>query len=202
MRYLLISISIFFVGCASYTKRNNFKEVVTANAIVYIPYFSDASKDYVYKAKIDIYNKSFGGIFIVKKIAEADHRIVFTTEMGSKIFDFSFQGDNFKVNYILEEMDNKILLNILEKDFRVLVREHEDVLNKSIKESSELYETKIVGKNYFYLFDNDILNSISRVKMGKEKVQFIFSEISDATAKNIQILHHNIKLTIKLKSIN
>ena len=37
--------------------------------------------------------------------------------------------------------------------------------------------------------------------MGKEKVQFIFSEISDASAKNIQILHHNIKLSIKLKSI-
>ena len=201
MRYLLISIFICLVGCVSYTKKNNFKEVVTANTVVYNPYFSDASKDYVYKAKFEVYNKSFGGIFIVKKIAEADHRIVFTTEMGSKIFDFSFQDDDFKVNYIIEEMNKKILLNILEKDFRVLVREQEEVLNKSEYFLAKLYETKIVGKNYFYLFDNDILNSISRVKMGKEKVQFIFSEISDASAKNIQILHHNIKLSIKLKSI-
>ena len=99
-------------------------------------------------------------------------------------------------------MDKKILLNILKKDFRVLVREHGNILNKSVKEKRTLLETEIVNKKYFYAFKNDQLNSISRVKMGKEKVQFIFSDISAITAKNIQILHHNIKLTIKLKSIN
>ena len=202
MRYLLISICLCLVGCTSYTKKHGFKEIETIDKVVYNPYFSDASKDYVYKAKIEVYNKTFGGIFIVKKIAEANHRVVFTTEMGSKIFDFSFNNDDFEVNYILEEMDKKILLNILEKDFRVLVREHGKILNKSVKENRTLLETEIVNKKYFYTFKNDQLNSISRVKMGKEKVQFIFSDISAITAKNIQILHHNIKLTIKLKSIN
>ena len=202
MRYLLISICLCLVGCASYTKKQGFKEIETIDKVVYNPYFSDASKDYVYKAKIEFYNKTFGGIFIVKKIAEANHRVVFTTEMGSKIFDFSFHNDDFKVNYILAEMDKNILLNILEKDFRVLVREHGNILNKSVKENRTLLETEIVNKKYFYAFKNDQLNSISRVKMGKEKVQFIFSDISAITAKNIQILHHNIKLTIKLKSIN
>ncbi|PHS04310.1 MAG: hypothetical protein COA88_13905 [Kordia sp.] len=202
MRYLLISICLCLVGCASYTKKHGFKEIETIDKVVYNPYFSDVSKDYVYKAKIEFYNKKFGGIFIVKKIAESNHRVVFTTEMGSKIFDFSFNNDDFKVNYILEEMDKNILLNILEKDFRVLVREYGNILNKSVKENRTLLETEIVNKKYFYTFKNDQLNSISRVKMGKEKVQFIFSDISAITAKNIQILHHNIKLTIKLKSIN
>ena len=201
MRYLLISFFCCLISCASYSKKNNFKEVESGSEVIHNPYFSDASKDYVYKAKIDVYNKSFGGIFIVKKIAERNHRIVFTTEMGSKIFDFSFQEDNFKVNYILEEMDKKILLNVLEKDFRVLVREHEAVLSKSIKENSTLFETKIANKKYFYIFEDDKLNSISRVNMSKEKVQFLFSKIKANTAKNIQILHHNIKLTINLKSI-
>jgi len=202
MRYLLISICLCLVGCASYPKKLGFKEIETIDKVVDNPYFSDASKDYVYKAKIDVYDKTFGGIFIVKKIAEANHRVVFTTEMGSKIFDFTFHNDDFKVNYILEEMDKKILINILEKDFRVLVRENGTILNKSVKENITLFETEIVKKKYFYAFKNDHLNSISRVKMGKEKVQFIFSDISAITAKNIQILHHNIKLTIKLKSIN
>jgi len=190
------------VGCASYTKKNNFKEVAVTDGLVYNPYFSDASKDYVYKAKIDVYNKSFGGIFIVKKIAKKEHRVVFTTEMGSKIFDFSFYNDDFKVNYILEEMDKKILINILEKDFRVLIRENESVLSKSVKENLTLLETKIVNKKYFYAFEGEKLNSISRVNMGKEKVHFLFSKINTSTADNIQILHHNIKLTINLKSIN
>lgn len=202
MRYLLISIFCCLISCASYSKKNNFKEVGSGSEVIHNPYFSDASKDYVYKAKIDVYNKSFGGIFIVKKIGKRNHRVVFTTEMGSKIFDFSFQEDNFKVNYILEEMDKKILLNVLEKDFRVLVREHQLVLSKSVKINSTLLEANIVNKKYFYIFEDEKLNSISRVNMGKEKVQFLFSEIKANTAKNIQILHHNIKLTINLKAIN
>jgi len=202
MRYLLISIFFSLVGCASYTKKHGFKEVEIINKVIYNPYFSDASKDYVYKAKIEVYNKTFGGIFIVKKIAKGNHRVVFTTEMGSKIFDFSFHNDDFKVNYILDEINKKLLLNILEKDLRVLVREHENVLSKSIRENTILIETKIANKKYFYVFKDEQLNSVSRVKNGKEKVQFTFSKICDVTAKNIQILHHNIKLTINLKSIN
>jgi hypothetical protein len=182
--------------------KKNFNEVAITDELIHNPYFSDASKDYVYKAKITLYSKTFGGIFIVKKIAEANHRIVFTTEMGSKLFDFSFKNDDFKVNYILENMNKKMLLNILEKDFRVLIREHLKPINNSIKGTSELIETELFSKKYYYAFDQGELRSISRVKSGKEKVQIIFSEINDATAKNIQILHYNIKLKIQLKFIN
>lgn len=201
MRYLLISFLFLLASCASYQQRNNFETQESFNKVVTNIYFSDVAKDYVYKAKIDVYGKSFGGIFIVKKIGEAHHRIVFTTEMGAKIFDFSFHKDEFKVNYVLDEMDKKILLNILEKNFRVLVREKEKVQNKFIKENSELFETVIVNKKYYYLQCNGRLNKIIRATNGKEKVVFLFSEISDATAKNIQILHYNIKLSINLKSI-
>jgi len=190
------------VGCASYQQRNNFEKLEVSDEAITNPYFSDITKDYVYKANIAVYDKSFGGLFIVKKIAKGNHRIVFTTEMGAKIFDFSFHKDEFKVNYVLDEMNKKILLNILERDFRVLVRENEKAISKSIKDNSELFETEIVNKNYYYLFNEDILRSITRANNGKEKVVFLFSKISDATAKNIQILHKNIKLTINLKSIN
>jgi len=202
MRYLLISLLFLLAGCASYQQRNNFEKQEVSDKAIINPYFSDVTKDYVYKANIAFYDKSFGGLFIVKKIEENHHRIVFTTEMGAKIFDFSFHKDEFKVNYVLDEMNKKILLNILEKDFRVLVRENEKVISKSIKEKSELFETEIVNKRYYYLFNEGVLNRITRANNGKEKVVFLFSKISDATAKNIQILHKNIKLTINLKSIN
>jgi len=202
MRYLLISLLFLLAGCASYQDLNNFEKQEAPDEAITNPYFSDVTKDYVYKANIVFYDKSFGGLFIVKKIEENHHRIVFTTEMGAKIFDFSFHYNEFKVNYILDEMDKKILLNILEKDFRVLVREKEKAITKSIKNNSELFETKIVSKNYYYLFNEGVLDKIIRANNGKEKVLFLFSKISDTTAKNIQILHKNIKLTINLKSIN
>jgi hypothetical protein len=190
-------------SCTSYVKKNDFKEVPLTGKTLYNPYFSDVEKDYVYKAKINVYDNNFGGILIIKKIAKSNHRVVFTTEMGSKIFDFSFDRDEFKVNYILDELNKKLLLNILEKDFRVLVREHQQIISKSEKGTMSLLETKIDNKTYFYkVLNPHTLKSIIRVNNGKEKVQFLFSSIKNTIAKNIQIIHHNIKLEINLKSIN
>lgn len=203
MRYLIISLLFCFTSCTSYINKNGFNKIPFTDEFVSNAYFSDVEKDYVYKAKIKVYNNNFGGIFIVKKIENNHHRVVFTTEMGSKIFDFSFDNNDFKVNYILDKLNKKLLLNVLEKDFRVLVSEHQKILSKSKKGTISLFETEIDNKTYFYkVLNSNTLKSIIRVNKGREKVQFLFSDIQNTIAKNIQIEHHNIKLEINLKSIN
>lgn len=191
-----------FLGCVSYPKKNNFEEVKATTHIIANDYFSDSAKDYVYKASINVYDKKFGGIFVVKKIGESHHRVAFTTEMGSKIFDFSFEGDEFRVNAILEEIDKKILINILKKDFRALIKERLPVLKRYRNGESEIFQSKIAEKTYFVYKKNGELTELVRTGHGKEKVAFHFSEINDNIAKKIKILHKNIKLDIKLTSIN
>lgn len=204
MRYLTISVFlVFIVSCRSYTKKHNFTAVNSSKSTVKNPYFSDLDKDYLYKANIEVYSKSFGGILVIKKINSFSHRVVFTTEMGNTMFDFLFENERFKVNYILEDLNKKILLNILEKDFRALVKEHIDVLATSVHEKKLLYESVISNKHYFYHFNpENILTDIVRAANGKEKMEINFSNLDSVSAKNIQILHHNIKLKINLKSIN
>lgn len=202
MRYLLISLTLLFLSCASYPKKNNLKEVASTTQVVLKPYFSDPEKDYVYKANITVYDKNFGGIFIVKKIIDDHHRVAFTTEMGSKIFDFSFEGEEFKVNAILEEMDKKLLINILKKDFRALIKEKLPVLKRYRSGENEIFQSEIAKKTYFVYKKNGELTELIRTGHGKEKVAFHFSEINDNIAKKIKILHKNIKLDIKLTSIN
>lgn len=196
MRYLLISLCLLLVACGSYPKKHNFQTEVSSINHIDNPYFSDKTKDYVYKARIDVYKKSFGGIFIVKKLGENNHRIVFTTEMGNKIFDFSFQKDDFKVNYILDQIDKKILINILRKDFKVLIQEKSHVLKTFSMDAEKVFETKIDDKKYFYFKKNDQLNKIVRVSNTKEKVAYLFSEINNNIAKHIQIAHKNIKFEL------
>ncbi len=202
MRYLIISLFFCFLGCKSFIKKEKLKKVTIVNEVVHNTYFSNIFKDYVYKAKVSFYDKTFGGIFIIKKISEANHRVVFTTEMGNKLFDFSFQNDTFKVNYILKEMDRKILLNILEKDFRLLINEKLKATTRFESDDAEFFETELFNKTCYYKFINSKLNTISCLKNGKEKIKIIFSGINYDTAKNIQILHSNVKLVIQLKSIN
>ena len=65
MRYLLISILFCVVSCTSYIKKNNYTNVAVDSQLVKNAYFSNQEKDYVYKAKINVYNNYFGGVFIV-----------------------------------------------------------------------------------------------------------------------------------------
>ncbi|MDX1278646.1 hypothetical protein [Oceanihabitans sediminis] len=199
MRYLLISICFLVVSCASFPKKNNFQNTAITGDINN-PYFSNTNKDYVYKANIEVYNNSFGGLLIIKKTGEQKHRIVFTTEMGNKLFDFLFEKDNFKVNYILEELDRKILIQVLKKDFQVLVTKNLKTQEAFTSNNQTVKKTTLANKNYYY-FETPKLTKVIRANSRKEKVRFLFTEINDNIAEHIEIVHTNIKLKINLKSI-
>jgi len=202
MRFLLISFILLLSACGSYPKKQNFEETVSSKKIQVInPYFSDSFKDYVYKADIKLFKNSFSGVFIVKKLGEQHHRIVFTTELGNKLFDFEFLNKNFKINHILPEMDKKVLKNVLKRDFLALIEEKPFLTKTYSKGNFKMLETELLSKKHYYLFEDGILKKIVRANGGKEKTTFLFSVINDNIASDIAITHHNIKLKINLKKI-
>lgn len=201
MRFLLSSALLFLVACGSYPKNQNFEETTSENIEINNPYFSDSIQDYVYKADIRIFKNSFSGIFIVKKLGEKYHRIVFTTEMGNKLLDFGFLQESFKINHILPEMDKKVLINILKRDFFALIEEKPYSVKTYSKGDFRMSQADLLSKKHYYLFENEMLNKIVRVGNGKEKVTFLFSEINDNIARDIDIQHQNVKLKIHLKKI-
>ncbi|WP_273565338.1 hypothetical protein [Maribacter halichondriae] len=202
MRILLSSLCLFlWAGCASYPKKQGFVPLETVPKTVLNPYFSDTDKDYVYKTKIDAFDKSFGGILIVKKIASEHHRIVFTTELGNTIFDFEFKGESLKIKRILPEMDKKLLINVLKRDFLVLIRKNSKSLDSYFNEEKTMVESVLLSKKHYYTFEDGTLQKIVRTGNGKEKVTFLFSGINDNIAEAIEILHNNVKLKINLKAL-
>ncbi|MBC6999299.1 hypothetical protein [Cytophaga sp. FL35] len=202
MRILASSILfIFFVACASFPKKQQFTQVTTSTHNIINPYFSDTSKDYVYKANIDAFGNSFGGLFIVKKIGENNHRMVFTTEMGNTIFDFSIKNQEFTIHKILKDMDRKILLNILQQDLTALVTEKLEVSQHYQKGQQTLSESQLLSKKHYFYFQQNQLKRISRTKNGKEKVAHIFNSVEGDFAKSIQIIHNNLPLQLTFKAL-
>jgi len=201
MRFLLISILFLLSACGSYPKKQNFKEVANAKVEITNPYFSNSAEDYVYKADITVFKNSFSGIFIVKKLDKNHHRIVFTTEMGNKLFDFEFLQEIFKINHILQEMDKKVLINILKRDFFALIKENPLAAKTFTKDDLRITEADLLSKKHYYHLTNKQLTKFVRSAKGKEKVTFLFSGISDNIAEAIEIVHQNIKLKIRLKKI-
>lgn len=201
MRYLLISC-LFIVSCKSITTINGLEKEEVSKAIKN-PYFSNIETDYVYKAKIASGKNNFGGLLIIKKIKEAHHRIVFTTEFGNKIFDFEFISDTFKVNYVLEKLNRKIILNALKKDYELLIKENY-VAEHKFKSSNEIiYRVDMNKKDNYFIFDNKkALTKIVMSSKRKEKMSISFSNFEKNLVKYIKMEHYNFNMLTELKYIN
>lgn len=201
MRYLLISLSALLISCASYPKRNNLLPTTTFNGSISNTYFSESAKDYVYRADIKLLKKNLSGILIVKKLGEHHHRVVFTTEMGNKIFDLSFFKKSFKVNYVLPNMDKGKIVRLLGKDFRALVTENPFCTAIFKNNRDAVLECTINDSKYYYYSDGQKLNKLVRTDHGQESVIFLFSVIVKNKANHIKITHKKIDLDITLKAI-
>lgn len=201
IRYLLISAFFsLFVSCKSY----QIKDAIAAeNPIQFIQnqYFSDPSLDYVYKTHIEIYGNKMGGIFVAKRINDSIHRMVLTTDFGNKLLDFEISENSFKVNFIIDNLDKKIIINTLRDDFRTLLQVNNKVFKTYQKNSEIIYQTE----NNQYYFVDEVSNSLTKIiktNKRKEKVLFSFNSKKATFAEEIKIQHYNIKLKIDFNQIS
>ncbi|MGH2664197.1 hypothetical protein [Flavobacterium sp.] len=204
IRLLLISLfTVFFFSCKPYEIKGTAKNENLVKEYKN-PYFSNPETDYVYKAHIEVYGNKLGGIFIAKRINDSIHRVVFTTEFGNKLLDFELSENDFKINYILEDMNRKIIVNTLRDDFRLLLKVNHPVEEVFENQDSFIYKAKD-GKRFNYFFesrkDNKLLKLVNASKT-KEKVIFEFVSKNSSFAENIIISHKHIKLKIELNQIN
>jgi hypothetical protein len=202
IRFLAISLlaTVVLTSCSLKTTEG-LRQVPFTKIEVENPYFSNAEIDYVYKAKIEVYGKNFGGILIIKKIAAESHRVVFTTEFGSKLFDFQFEDDTFTKNFVVEELDKKFIINILKDDFKLLVNEKTKILEVYESENQRIYKTHNDERFNFYFINAGTgqLQKIVNTSKTKEKMEIDFTSSDGKIADTIAIKHSNIKLTIDLE---
>ena len=201
IRYLLISAFFtLFISCKSYQIKDAFS-VDNSLQFVQNQYFSDVSLDYVYKTHIEIYGNKMGGIFIAKRINDSIHRMVLTTDFGNKLLDFEISENSFKVNFIIDNLDKKIIINTLRDDFRTLLQVNSKVFKTYKRNNEVIYQTE---KNTYYYFDevSRNLTKIIKTNKRKEKVVFTFDSKKTTFAENINIQHFNIKLKIDFNQIS
>lgn len=202
IRFLIISaLSIVFLTSCALKTTEGLRQVDFNKVEVENPYFSNPEIDYVYKAKIEVYNKNFGGILIIKKTGIKTHRVVFTTEFGSKLFDFKFEGDDFTKNFVVEDLDRKFIINILRDDFKLLINEKANVLMAYESDNQSVFKTKSDKRYNFYFLDKETekLSKIVNTSKTKEKVEIDFTATEENIADIISIIHNNIKLRIDLE---
>jgi hypothetical protein len=205
---LLLRISGILVLVLSSCSTNNvvkdYKTIPLEKTFLEVPYFSNSAMDYVYKANITVYGNELTGIFIAKKINDTTHRVVFTTEFGNKLMDFEISETDFKVNFILEELDRKILINTLMTDFRLLLRNHY-VISEQFENTGNSVYLALDKNKMNYLFFSRPMNKLSKIvhaSKRKEIINLFYTSENDIFAERIIIQHQNIKLKIELNYFN
>ncbi len=203
-RFLTISLLFFIIVSCSLPTTKGYLEQGVQKGVIENSYFSNEKTDYIYKAKVEIFNKKFGGLFIIKKTGVEQHRIVFTTEFGNKMFDFSIDKGSFKVNYIADELNKKAVLNTLQNDFSILVSQNRKVTKQFDANKEVIYKSsydKDYDLYYFFLKENQQLFKIVKSSRTKEKVTINFLEYKNEIGTKIDIIHQSFKLKIHLNYI-
>lgn len=209
LKYLCLSSLIFplLAGCSP-TKGCKLSrvEIVTsshAKAII------NKDNSLLYKAKINLYDKYYSGLIVLKQIDTSTAHLVFVTELGMKMFDYEIQNNQFRLIYVFEPLNNPKVLNLLESDMKLIMLQN--LLNKEAKlfehnnQDTRVYKTSDDKlKNYYFINTNTKTVDKIIVKgnvLTKEKVDYIYNHNFIAT--QIKLKHKGfIRLKIELNNIS
>ncbi len=100
----------------------------------------DEVDELVFDMSIKFINTYHSGILAFSKANQASgcYRTVFMAKAGVKLFDFEFSPDSMKINSIIDQLDKKIVLQILERDLRM-------IFDEVTTESNQYYQLKTSG---------------------------------------------------------
>lgn len=152
---------------------------------------------------MDIYKNHVSGILIIKKLNETTHRVALTSDFGNKLIDFEVSDNDFRLNYVLPDLDKKIVINFLKNDFQQLLKRKYPVSESFENKNAKIYLSKIDKKSYYLFFskENGLLKEIVYTKNNKEKIDFTFDAKKPIFADSLNLQHKDFKINIKLFQI-
>lgn len=205
MKNLVLSsfIAVLFSAC-HFGHYGRLKELDHAYATYPVSIFGDNFNSFLFKTNITVYGKDYSGLLVTKQMSPQDYRVIFTTELGMKLFDFEFKDTAFTLHYCVPQFNKPKLLKIIQKDIQTLLMND---MNKKIFVSYADKEglfyihktnTEKMSNYYFTKKNSAHLVKIEHAKKRRKKTTFTLSNYQNDFPSNILIQHHDIKLKIEL----
>jgi hypothetical protein len=203
MRCLLFSIVLLSAACASDYKG---LKVIPVNQECLSKIKPVALSTAWYDAGIDVVGKYISGLLLIKEMPDHSKRIVFTNEAGITFFDFGFDlTGNFKVHYVIKQLDKKAVVRLLRDDFALLLGlPFENPVWHSWEMGSEKYfGVSEKNENHYFITDRDC-GSLHRLESAsKRKKKLTIEMVGDDLQKpdSITLQHHTFAMKINLKKL-
>jgi len=201
---LLNSFIIILISSCSLGHYGKLKKVNTIKDSLPHSIFGENFNSFLFKTNIRVYGKEYSGLLVTKQMEPNDYRVIFTTELGMKLFDFQFKDSTFTLHYCVPQFNRAALLNTIQKDIEVLLmnnlKTHSSSVYTDAKNTTNIIKIDF-GKTQNYYFINQEqkqLIKIEQAKKNRKKTTFTLGNYIDNFPNNILIQHHDIKLKIEL----
>ncbi|MCD6016963.1 MAG: hypothetical protein K0S53_84 [Bacteroidetes bacterium] len=205
--YLLLS-SLLFLSCSISKYKSNtvpVSEKLSYNHL--LPVINPGGSATKYKATIDVLNKHFSGLVIVKRTDSITTHVVFITELGMKMFDLEKKDTAFNMVYVFEPMNKPNLVSVLKTNFKNMLLM--DIYGKDIntgmtKKRETVYEL-IDHKEKRYFIVKDANQLVKQANFFKQKKSSLVNYTYNAEIKSyekIQSLQYGlVKVRIELNAV-
>ena len=209
-RFLLINLylssffALLFISCSPASGHKLLRTaVITENDVHPIVNKTNAL---LYKAKIDVFNKHYSGLIVLKQLDKENSRLAFVTEIGMKMFEFEIRDTVFNLVYMFEPLNKPKIIQLLKDDMKLIL------LHQLINKEASVYQKKenIVYKvdqkfRYYYVLNDHSKNVRKTLKKGslftKVKVNYFYND--SLNARLIRLKHKGlIRLKIELNNLN
>ena len=197
--YLVISITLLSLfACKSYKVDGELVSKDVEQTVV-LPFFNKTDFEYLYSGKIEAYGNSLSGILVVKKISDSQKRVALLSDFGNTLMDFKIENGEAEVNYILDDLNKKIIVKKLKKYFELLVNSKYTVEAIYEKDGNKIYTSEIQSKRV-KLYENasGSIQQVKQVSRLKEKVEVEYFSSSDI-ADSIHFKSNEIPFEMKFQ---
>jgi hypothetical protein len=200
IRYLLLSPCALPLNCTSAYRSLKPASVDVACASKMTPTSMATSW---YRASIDVANKHFSGLVLIKSMPDSSERVVFTSEAGVTFFDFGFRRpEKFTVYSILKKLNRKPVIKTLRKDFELMLGEPFTQGGlQSWKTPEETFYGVGQKKETAYFITDKGCSSLRRLELGTKRKRKISIQIIGAgypLPDTLDITHYTFPLQIRL----
>lgn len=158
-----------------------------------------------YATSVTTYGKYFSGITYFKNIEDSSLRVLFTTYTGLKLFDIEIVKNTCRTKYVMEQLNNPVVLNLLCHDFKLI-----SGIDKQIEVSGK-YEgtagTVFVSqgeKDVYYFKEKDKMEvyKIVETVANRKKIQTVSSTIEKDSMLLVKHYNFNFRMTFKKIDLN
>ena len=199
----LILIAGLFTACKSAYSSLEKTDDVRSCALKWKPVIKETIK---YSAQVKALNNDFSGILLFKPMADSSLRIVFTNQFGITFFDFEFsQNGDFVKHFILPQMDKEAVVNLLRKDFEMLLMKYDPSQVEVLTDGTHIFSTFALKKGKVYYVSPVDCSKLIRIENGSKRkpvIQIFLTGEQNEMPETFVIEHKKVAFTIQSKRLN